>query len=68
MTTFNELNATVEHLTATKGDLEAMLRELIEACAAGGTDRYLRALGSARLLLERMERAGADAARGRTVD
>ena len=68
LTTFDELNATVEHLTATNKDLEATLRELVEACEGGGTDRYLRALGSARLLLERMERASADAVRSRTRD
>lgn len=68
LTTFDELNATVEDLTATNKDLEARLRELVEACEGGGTDRYLRALGSARLLLEQMERASADAARSRTRD
>ena len=61
LTTFDELNATIEHLSATNRDLEAILRELIEACEAGGTVRYVRALGSARLLLEQIERADSNA-------
>lgn len=68
LTTFDELNATVDDLTATNKDLEATLREVVEACEGGGTDRYLRALGSARLLLERMEKASADAVGSRTRD
>ncbi len=68
LTTFDELNTTVEQLTATKEDLEATLRELVEACEGGGTDRYMRALGSARQLLEQMERTSADAVGSRTRD
>lgn len=55
LTTFDELNQTVEQLSAANKDLEATLRELVEACEAGGTERYMRALGSARLLLELLD-------------
>ncbi len=61
LTTFDELNATIEHLSATNRDLEATLRELIEACEAGGTVRYVRALGGARLLLEQIDGANPNA-------
>ncbi len=66
LTTFDELNATIEHLSATNRDLEATLRELVEACEAGGTVRYMRALGSARQLLEQMNRAGAKEGQNRS--
>lgn len=57
LTNFDELNSQVEQLSATNRDLEATLRELIEACEAGGTLRYMRALGDARLLLEQLDAA-----------
>lgn len=63
LTTFDELNSQVEQLTATNEHLEATLRELVEACEAGGTVRYMRALGIARLLLEQVDGASANADR-----
>ncbi len=57
LTTFDELNSQVEQLSATNTDLKATLRELVEACEAGGTVRYMRALGDAQLLLEQLDAA-----------
>lgn len=56
LTTFDEMNSQVAQLSATNRDLEATLRELVEACEAGGTVRYMQASGSARLLLEQLDK------------
>lgn len=56
LTTFDELNSRVEQLTGANKDLEATLRELVEACEAGGTVRYMKALGNARLLIGQLDR------------
>ncbi|MDQ3254771.1 MAG: hypothetical protein M3R15_12835, partial [Acidobacteriota bacterium] len=39
-------------LTATAAELRGALEELVEACEAGGTGRYLMALGMARRLID----------------
>jgi len=35
--------------------LRSALRELVEACEAGGTSRYMEALGGARRLLDELD-------------
>jgi len=47
-----EMEAERSKLTATVGELRGTLEELVEACDAGGTGRYLMALGLARRLLD----------------
>ncbi len=48
-------------LTSEAGELRRALRELVEACEAGGTSRYMEALGGARGLLDRLVAAKDDA-------
>jgi len=47
-----ELEAERSKLTATFEELRGALAELVEACDAGGTGRYMMALGMARRLLD----------------
>ncbi len=44
-----------ENLTSEAGELRSALRELVEACEAGGTSRYMEALGGARRLLDELD-------------
>jgi len=44
-----------ENLTSEAGELKSVLRELVEACEAGGTSRYMEALGGARRLLDELD-------------
>ncbi len=46
------LEAERSKLTATAAELRGALEELVEACEAGGTGRYMLALGIARRLLD----------------
>ncbi len=46
------LEAERRKLTATAAELRGALEELVEACEAGGTGRYLMALGMARRLID----------------
>ena len=46
------LEAEYSKLTITALELRGALEELVEACEAGGTGRYLMALGLARRLLD----------------
>jgi len=47
-----ELEAERSKLTMTAEELRGALEELVEACEAGGTGRYMFALGMARRLLD----------------
>ncbi len=49
------------NLTSEAGELRSALRELVEACEAGGTSRYMESLGSARRLLDELDGAHDDA-------
>ena len=42
-------------LTSEADELRSALKELVEACEAGGTSRYMEALGRARGLLDRLD-------------
>ncbi len=44
-----------EKLASEAGELRSALRELVEACEAGGTSRYMEALGGARRLLDELD-------------
>lgn len=46
-----------EKLTSEAGELRNALRELVEACEAGGTSRYMESLGRARRLLDELDAA-----------
>ncbi len=46
-----------EKLTSEAGELRSALRELVEACEAGGTRHYIEALGRARKLLDELDAA-----------
>ncbi len=46
------LEAKRSKLTITAAELRGALEELVEACEAGGTGRYMLALGMARRLLD----------------
>jgi len=46
------LEAERSKLTITAAELRGALEELVEACEAGGTGRYMMALGMARRLLD----------------
>ncbi len=46
-----------EKLTSEAGKLRNALRELVEACEAGGTSRYMESLGRARRLLDELDAA-----------
>ena len=46
-----------ENLTSEAAELRSALRELVEACEAGGTSRYMEALGGARRLLDELDGA-----------
>lgn len=59
-----ELSQQVEHLeqlntglAGTVDELHAVLTELVEACEAGATSRYIEALGRARRLLDELKAA-----------
>ncbi len=41
-----------EKLARESDELRSALRELVEACEAGGTSRYMKSLGRARRLLD----------------
>ncbi len=45
------------NLTSEAGELRSALRELVEACEAGGTSRYMEALGSARRVIDELDGA-----------
>jgi len=51
-TRVGELEAEKRDLTLTAEELRRVLTELVEACEAGGTMRYIDALGAARRLLD----------------
>ncbi len=51
-TRVGELEAEKRDLTLTAEELRRVLTELVEACEAGGTIRYIDALGAARRLLD----------------
>ena len=46
-----------EKLISEVGELRNALRELVEACEAGGTSRYMEALGRARRLIDELDAA-----------
>ncbi len=46
-----------ENLMSEAGELRSALKELVEACEAGGTSRYMEALGGARRLLDELDAA-----------
>ncbi|MBA3712353.1 MAG: hypothetical protein H0W76_07865 [Pyrinomonadaceae bacterium] len=51
------LKATNAGLAGTVDELHAALLKLVEACEAGGTSRYIEALGRARRLLDVLDAA-----------
>ena len=48
----DQLEAEKSELTLTADELRRVLTELVEACEAGGTVRYMAALGTARRSLD----------------
>ena len=50
-----------ENLTSEAGELRSALKELVEACEAGGTSHYMEALSGARGLLDRLDATEDDA-------
>ncbi len=46
-----------ENLMSEAGEFRSALKELVEACEAGGTSRYMEALGGARRLLDELDAA-----------
>ncbi len=52
-----ELERDKENMTREVNETRSALRELVEACEAGGTSRYMEALGHARRLLDELDAA-----------
>lgn len=53
-----QLERTNAQLTSAATELRDALRELVEACEAGGTSRYISAVGRARRLLDTADLTG----------